>query len=92
MAGDYGDAGTALPVPDSDRLVVAGTEDPREFVVELDGADVVHVAGEREETSLLLVVPDFQLVVVAPADKQWLRAVERYSSYRPYLNHRSSIT
>lgn len=40
--------------------------------MEKDGADIVEMASEGEKTAPLLPVPDFDLEVVATADKQGL--------------------
>ena len=77
VAGEDGDAGPGLPVPDPDGLVIGRGEDPRVGVVEEDGADVVQVAVEGEEAPAGLVVPDLDLVVVAAAGEEGLSAVER---------------
>jgi len=57
-------AGARLPVPDTDCLVIASTDDPWMLVVELDCADVVKVAMESEEAAVRLVVPHLDLVIV----------------------------
>ena len=51
------DAVAALPVPDADGLVVGGREDPGVLVVEHRRPDVVQVAHQVEQATLLLVVP-----------------------------------
>jgi hypothetical protein len=93
-------AAAVLPVPDSDGLVVGGTDDPwmlretsvvrREIeratscmtwhvtcdaarahlVMELHGANIVQVPDQREGAAPKLVVPNFDLVVVASAHKK----------------------
>ena len=45
-------------------------------------SDVVKVTQQSEEAALLLVVPDFDLIVVAPGDKQRLVRVEVYATHR----------
>ena len=62
VPGQHRDAVPALPVPDADRLVVGGREDPGVLVVEHGGPDVVEVAHEVEEAPLLLVVPHLKRV------------------------------
>ena len=57
VSGEDGDAVAALPVPDADGLVVGGGEDPGVLVVEHRGPDVVQVAHQVEQATLLLVVP-----------------------------------
>lgn len=56
--------GAVLPVPYPDCLVVTGTDNPRELMVEEDGTDVVQVAVEGEEAAPSLEGPDLDLVVV----------------------------
>ena len=66
-------AGARLPVPDTDRLVIASTDDPWMLVVELDRADVVKVPMESEEAAVRLVVPHLNLVIItcnAPKSKK----------------------
>jgi hypothetical protein len=64
MPGQYSHASARLPVPDPDRLVIAGTHDPRVLVVELHGTDVVEVASKREQAAVRLVIPHLDLVIV----------------------------
>ena len=68
VTGENGDARTTLPITDANGFVVRGTEDPRMFMVEEDGAYVVEVAVESEETFARLVVPHLDLVVVTTTD------------------------
>ena len=51
-------------------------------MVELNRADVVEVPEQREQTPLLLVVPDLDLVVVATRNKQGLCRVEVDAAHR----------
>ena len=44
--------------------------------------DVVEMAKESEQTPLLLVVPNLDLVVIAPGDKQRLVGVKINASNR----------
>ena len=60
VPGEDGDAGAGLPVPDADRLVVGGREDPGVLVVEHRRADVVQMAQQVEQASLQLVIPDLR--------------------------------
>ena len=63
--------------------------------MELNCAHVVYVARERKEAALELVVPHLDLVVIAAADKQWLRFVKVNAAHgackkeRVNLNERS---
>ena len=50
--------GSALPVPDADRLVVRRAQNPWVFMVEHGRPDVIHVAKQGEQTTPLLVIPD----------------------------------
>lgn len=68
VTGEDGDARSALPIPDANGLIVGGTEYPRVFMVEEDGADVVEMAVEGKETLTSFVVPDFDLVIVTTTD------------------------
>lgn len=49
-------------------------------MVEKHCADVVEMAAQCKETLVLLVIPNFYLVIVTTRDEQRLRVVERYSS------------
>jgi len=49
--------------------VVGAAHDPRQLVVEEDGANVVQVAIQREQTPSSLVGPDLDLVVIATRDE-----------------------
>ena len=84
VAGEHGDAGARLPIPNANGLVVAGTQDPRILVVKLHGADVVEMAEQCEQTAPLLVVPHFDFVVVAARHKQWLRVMKAHAAHRSY--------
>lgn len=64
--------GAVLPVPYPDSLVVTRTDDPGKFVVEEDGADIVEMPVQREQTSACLVRPNLDLVIVASRDKKGL--------------------
>ena len=55
---------------------------PRIFFVKLHRTDVVKVADQVEETSLELIVPHFDLVVVTSRHKQGLRAVKANTAHR----------
>ena len=44
-------------------------------------SNVIQVTMQSEETSTLLVVPNFDLVVVTPGDEQRLRGVKCDTSY-----------
>mmetsp|Transcript_40883 Transcript_40883/g.108058 ORF Transcript_40883/g.108058 Transcript_40883/m.108058 type:complete len:603 (-) Transcript_40883:232-2040(-) len=72
VAGEDGDAGARLPVPNPDRLVVRRRHHPWVLSVELHCADVVEVAEEGEEAAAQLVVPHLDLVVIAAGDEEWL--------------------
>lgn len=82
VAGEDGDAGPGLPVPDADGLVVGGAQNPGIFMVEGCGSDVVQVAEEGEDAPTLLEVPHLDLEVIATGDEKRLLAVETDSSYR----------
>jgi len=76
VSGQDRDTRATLPVPDANRLVVRGRDDPRALVMHLHRADVVQVAQQREQASTQLVVPHFDLVVVTARHEQRLRRME----------------
>lgn len=51
-------------------------------MVEFRSADIVQVPEQRKDAPALLVVPDFDLEVVASGNEQWLLAVEGDATYR----------
>lgn len=65
-----------MPVPYPDGLVVRGGDNPRQLVVEEDGADVVEMAVEGEKAPPRLVGPDLDLVVIASRYEEGLGLVE----------------
>lgn len=69
MSGDDVDAGSALIIPDAHGLIVAGGEDPREFMVEEGGSDIVDMSFESEHASFLLIIPHFDQAVVTPRNE-----------------------
>jgi hypothetical protein len=81
VAGEDGQAGPGLPVPNANGLIIGGGEDPGEFVVKKDGADVVQVSVESKETALELPVPDFDFVVVSTRDKERLGGMKVHASH-----------
>ena len=62
----HADALPGLPVPDPDCLIVTGRQDPGIFVMEHRGSDVVKMTQQGEDTTSLLVVTHFDLVVIPP--------------------------
>ena len=84
VASEHSDAGARLPVPNANGLIVRGRQNPRVFVVKLNGANVVEVTEQREEATTLLVVPDLDFVVVAARHKERLRRVEAHAAHRAY--------
>ena len=60
VAGENADARPRLPVPDPNGLIVGGRENPGVFVVEHRRPDVVQMAQQVEQASLLLIVPDLK--------------------------------
>lgn len=76
VAGEHGDAGARLPVPDADRLVVGAAQDPRVLVMELGRAHIVQVAEQGEDATTLLVIPHLDLEIVSAGNEQGLLAVE----------------
>ena len=70
-----------LPIPDPDRLVVRGTQNPRVLMVELHCTNVVQMPKQCEQAPPQLIVPDLDLVVIATRDKKWLRSVETDAAY-----------
>ena len=65
VSGHGADERAVLPVPDSDRLIVGTGNDPWEFGVEEDGAHVVQMSVEGEETPPRLVAPHLDLVIIS---------------------------
>ena len=53
--------------------------------MEKHSAHIIQMAVQGEETAASLVVPDFDLVVIATRDEQRLGGVERDASYRSYM-------
>lgn len=72
-----------LPVPYPNRLVVTSTNNPRELVVEEDGANVVQVAVKGKEAAPSLERPDLDLVVVTARYEERLWGI--CVSYGRYL-------
>lgn len=44
VAGEDANAGTRLPVPDANRLVIRATQNPRVLVMKLDHPNVVEMS------------------------------------------------
>lgn len=65
-----------LPIPYPDRLIIRTGQNPRQLVMEKDGAYVVEVAIQREETSPCLIRPNFDLVVIPTRNEQRLCLME----------------
>lgn len=80
VACEDGYALTTLPVPDTYRLVVGTAQNPRVFVVEEGGADVIDVTQKGENAFTLDVVPYFDLIVVASGYEYRLLMVEADTS------------
>lgn len=53
-------------------------------MVKLDGAYVVQVTIQSEQTTSCLVIPHFDLVIVTTRDKKRLRRMEGDAAYRAY--------
>lgn len=81
VSRQHEDASATLPVPDTDGLIVRRAEDPRIFVMEHGGPDVIQVTDKREDTPSLFVVPNFDLVIVAAGNEQRLLIVEAYAAH-----------
>ena len=64
MTSQDGELVSILPVPNADSLVITRADNPWQLDMELDSADVVHVACKREETFLDFVVPDFDQMII----------------------------
>lgn len=80
VACENANASARLPVPDTNGLIVRGTQHPRIFVMENSCANVVQVPKQREDASLLLIVPYFNLEVVATGYEKRLLVVKCDSS------------
>jgi hypothetical protein len=61
-------------------LIIRAGDNPRKFMMEKDGANVVQMSSERKQTALLIVVPDLDPIVVTAGDKHGLSLVEIDSS------------
>ena len=81
----YGDGASALPIPQSHRLVITAGNDPWELFVEFYSPDIVQVTSECEHAFLRLVVPDFNLMIITTTDEHGLRLMEEGSSYRAIM-------
>lgn len=82
VPGQHANASATLPVPDSDGLIVRSAEDPGILLMEHSGPDVIEMTQQGEDASTLLVVPNLDLVIVAPGNEQRLLIVETYATYR----------
>jgi hypothetical protein len=76
---------SVLPVPNANRLIIGGRQDPRELMVEENGANVIEMTVQCEKTSSRLVGPDFDLVVVTTRYEKRLRFMEVDASNRPVV-------
>ncbi|KAI7242227.1 hypothetical protein KC330_g81 [Hortaea werneckii] len=65
-----------LPIPYPNSLIVTCTDNPRQLVVEEDGAHIIQVAIQGEHAPSRLVVPHFDLVIITSGNKHGLRPVE----------------
>lgn len=54
----------ALPIPESDSLIVTTTENPRQFNMELHSSNVVQVAGKSKQALFSFVVPYLNFVII----------------------------
>ena len=72
VACEHCNTTSGLPIPDADRLIIGGTQDPRIFIMKLHRSDVIQMAQQGEDTPPQLVVPDLDLVVITTRDKQGL--------------------
>jgi hypothetical protein len=61
VTGKNADAGTRLPVPDANCLIIGSAENPRVFVMEDGRANVIQMTQESEDAALLLVVPNLKV-------------------------------
>ena len=57
VAGQDGNAASTLPVPNSDGLIIRAGQHPRILMMKHGGPDVIQMAQEVKEASLLLVIP-----------------------------------
>ncbi len=60
VSGENGYAVSGLPIPDSDRLIVGGTDDPGIFGMEKRRPDVVQMPEKGENASPLLIIPNLK--------------------------------
>jgi hypothetical protein len=95
VTGQNGQAGTALVVPETQRLVITSAQNPRVRVVELDRTDIIQMTKEGKETTAEFVIPDFDFVIVTTRDQQTFRNVKIHTPDRSIVffesvNHRSN--
>ena len=72
MACEYRNGAPALPIPQSNTLVITAREDPRQLSVELNRPHIVSMTCQREHALLGLVVPDLDSMVISSTDKHGL--------------------
>lgn len=75
MAGEGGNFLSGLPIPDPNRLVVTGTNNPGQLFVEERCADVVLVTLEREKQTTLGERPHSKQLVITAGHEHVLRRV-----------------
>ena len=85
MAGEDADALARLPVPNANRLVIAGRKNPRLLVMKLTGANVIEMSRKREQTLAQLVIVKFEFVVVATRTEERHRRMERDATHRSIM-------
>ena len=64
MPSEYRYGATALPVPDSDGLIIRSGDDPRVLRVKLHRTNVVQVTQERKQASPELIAPHLNLIII----------------------------
>lgn len=60
MTGEDTNAGSRLPIPNADCLIVGGAKNPRIFMMESSRADIIQMTQQSENASLLLIVPNLK--------------------------------
>lgn len=72
VARQDGDTSAGLPVPYAHRLIITGAHNPRVLVMELNSANVIEVSEKSKNTPVLLIVPNFDFVIVPCRKKERL--------------------
>lgn len=74
-----------LPVPYPNRLVITGTDDPRQLMVEEDCPHIIQMPVQRKQTSSRLIAPHLDLVIIPARHEQRLRLMKVDAADRPIM-------